>query len=175
MHSANTPTSNCHPASLGRISTAAGAFYSQMECISVRIVAIRVSVIRVRFQDAIQYTIVRSIRHRSRLPFEANSDPGYSLGASIGMQRTSVLMCVSMSVNRHTPAVGSSAYRYACCTARYPILLLNSSLNGHVGILYSASLEANSHRCSPGGVPIEVQLVSNVAYVQQVVASLAPA
>ena len=157
------------------MSTAAGAFYSQMECISVRIVAIRVSVIRVRFQDVIQAAIVHSTRASSNSPFEANSDPGYSLAASIGMQRTSVLMFVYRSVCWHTPAVGSSAYRYRACPGRYPILLLNSSLNGHVGIPHSASLEANSHRCSPGGVPIEVQLVSNVAYVQQVVASLAPA
>ena len=54
MHSANTPTSNCHPAGIGRISTAAGAFYSQMECISVRIVAIPLCVSLVQFQVPIQ-------------------------------------------------------------------------------------------------------------------------
>ena len=144
-----------------------------MHSIGLQMGIIHILHIRGQFQVPIQCGIVYETWARSSWSFRYNSDPEVSLAVPIGMQRTSVLMCVSMRVCWYTGHMGSHAYRYRACPGRYPILLLNSSLNGHPQNSNSVSLEANSHRCSPASMPVSLPMVCTVAHVQQVVASLA--
>ena len=117
---------------------------SPIECVAVQIGVICVYVSLVQFQDQIQYTIVRSMRHRSSLTFEANSDPGYSLAASIGMQRTYALMLECLKANWHK---GTSHLGYQSdiqVVHRYPHSGLESVVESASRNSYPACLWSNS-------------------------------